>query len=58
MVDRNDVARVVRRADLVHRLGHQTVPVVAGEDVTQGGSGSRSQSEGGIVAGRTDVFLG
>ena len=37
VVDRNDVDRAVRRADLVRRVGHHTVPVVAGEDVTQGG---------------------
>jgi hypothetical protein len=37
VVDREDVARAVRRTDLLRRAGLPAVPVVAGEHITEGG---------------------
>ncbi len=37
MVDRHDVDRALRRANLLRQAGHRAVPVVAGEAVTKGG---------------------
>ncbi|MCC9077144.1 hypothetical protein FKZ61_013630 [Litorilinea aerophila] len=37
VVDRNDVERARRRAAILRSLGHVAVPVVAGENVSQGG---------------------
>ena len=37
MVDRHDVDRALRRANLLRQVGHRAVPVVAGEAVTKGG---------------------
>ena len=37
MVDRHDVDRALRRANLLRQAGHCTVAVVAGEAVTRGG---------------------
>ena len=36
VVDREDVARARRRADLLRRVGYRVVPVVAGQDMTRG----------------------
>ena len=36
VVDREDVARAVRRAELLRRAGLKGVPVVAGEGATEG----------------------
>ena len=48
VVDRGDVTRAVRRAELLRKAGYRAVPVVAGDDVT----------EGGFEAARTaNVFL-
>ena len=37
VVDRNDVERAARRAELLRRLGRPVVAVVAGEEATEGG---------------------
>ncbi len=37
VMDRNDVGRAARRAELLRRLGRPVVAVVAGEDMTEGG---------------------
>jgi hypothetical protein len=36
VVDREDVARAIKRADLIRRTGRHVLPVVAGKDATQG----------------------
>lgn len=36
VVDRGDVARARRRADLLRKAGYRTIPVAAGEQMTQG----------------------
>ena len=38
VVDREDVARAIRRADLLRRTGRRVLPVVAGHDATDGGN--------------------
>lgn len=37
VVDRGDVTRAVRRAELLRKAGYLAVPAVAGDDVTEGG---------------------
>ena len=36
VIDRHDVSRVLRRTQLLRQAGYQAVPVVAGEEITQG----------------------
>ena len=36
VIDRNDVARAIERANLIRRAGRRVVPVAAGEDATEG----------------------
>jgi chemotaxis protein histidine kinase CheA len=36
VVDRNDVRRVLKRTQLLRQAGYQAIPVVAGEEITQG----------------------
>ena len=57
VVDRNDVERAVRRADLLRRTGYRVVPVAAGEGVTQGGEQvAREQNVVLMRNGRIDLW--
>jgi hypothetical protein len=43
VVDRDDVARAIKRADLIRRGGRQVLPVVAGKDFTEGAEFNASE---------------
>lgn len=49
VIDRNDVIRSRRRADLIQRQGIPTLAVVAGEDLTEGGEAQASREKVAVV---------
>ena len=49
VIDRNDVIRSRRRADLIQRQGIPTLAVVAGEDLTEGGEAQASRQKVAVV---------
>jgi predicted CoA-binding protein len=54
VVDRKDVERTYRRADLLRRVGYKVIPVVAGEEATLGAEAeARSQSVVMLQDGRS-----
>ena len=57
VVDRTDVSRAVRRAGLLRKAGYRAVPVVAGEEVTQGGEAvAREQNVVLLQDGRIEFW--
>jgi DNA repair exonuclease SbcCD ATPase subunit len=49
VIDRNDVIRSRRRADLIQRQGIPTLAVVAGEDLTEGAEAQASREKVAVV---------
>ena len=57
VVDRENIVRARRRADLLHKAGYPTVPIAAGEEATLGAeTEARVQKVALIQDGRTSLW--